>query len=571
MWQDNHDEAHLVETMVTADYKDSAQQLFNGDLRAFVSDVNHMEHPPGYAILLAGIFRAFGDSDKAIQFTQIIADCAAVLFVFLIAAELFAMPVAVLAGLLAALSPQLSYYSSLLLPDSICVVPIVAAVFVLIHAVKGERLWLFALAGILIGVSCWLRANALLLAPFAACGFPLLLPKAKCWRPASAMILGALLTIAPIPIKNAIVFHRFVPLSLGAGQKLLEGIAEHDSGSLGVPKTDLGIMQQEAATFNRPDYGQVLFGPDGIERDRQRVRRGLRIVAGRPVWYAGVMSRRAASFFRFARVPLIDASVPVSNTLTANASPTWTAEPVELLAGASKSQGANALAEDKESVRLSTDQTRYGVQFVFAPMVVTPHHDYLLRLPIKLEDGRIALKLTDNPGRVLSSFNVDLVESVPGPAQPRKHAALKFVSGNNSQVRLQIENNAPESSHSVVHFGRVELFDLGNSSQEWMGWVRRPLRWLQMPFITAVLIPISLLGIIVALWRRQFRNLVFLLIVPAYYVVFQSPLHTERRYVVAIQYFLLILVAVGLAAGARAVRRFIAGLLSQPASLRSSH
>src|ERR1051325_10755495 len=70
MWQDNHDEAHLVETMVTADYKDSAQQLFNGDLRAFVSDVNHMEHPPGYAILLAGIFRAFGDSDKAIQFTR---------------------------------------------------------------------------------------------------------------------------------------------------------------------------------------------------------------------------------------------------------------------------------------------------------------------------------------------------------------------------------------------------------------------------------------------------------------------------------------------------------------------
>jgi hypothetical protein len=46
-WQDNRLEVWRVQTFVTSDYKDSARQLASGDYRAFVSDLNHMEHPPG--------------------------------------------------------------------------------------------------------------------------------------------------------------------------------------------------------------------------------------------------------------------------------------------------------------------------------------------------------------------------------------------------------------------------------------------------------------------------------------------------------------------------------------------
>src|ERR1700681_2339361 len=45
-WQDNRREVGKVQTLVTADYQDSARQLRRGDLRAFISDLNHMEHPP---------------------------------------------------------------------------------------------------------------------------------------------------------------------------------------------------------------------------------------------------------------------------------------------------------------------------------------------------------------------------------------------------------------------------------------------------------------------------------------------------------------------------------------------
>src|SRR5713226_2160124 len=330
-WQDNRRDVWRVETFVTAEYKESAQRLLSGNLRAFLGNLDDMAHPPGYSILLAGIFKVFGESDTAIEFVQMLCDSLSAVFVFLIAGELMSAGIAVVAGILAALSPQFAYYSVLLLPDSLAVLPILGAVYFLIRAIKHPRLRPFALAGILIGLSCWLRANALLLAPILACLVPLLLPRGRRLCYSLALVFGAAILIAPITIKNAIVFHRFIPLSLGAGQKLLEGIAEYDQGRFGIPKTDLGIMRQEAAMYQQPNYALVLFGPDGVERDRWRLRRGLGVIAAHPVWYSSVMFRRAAAFFKLARVPITAAESPVSHALeVTNASPIWTNSPSEL-------------------------------------------------------------------------------------------------------------------------------------------------------------------------------------------------------------------------------------------------
>ena len=56
-WQDNRRDVWRVETFVTAGYKESAHKLLHGELPAFVSDLDDMAHPPGYSILLAGIFK----------------------------------------------------------------------------------------------------------------------------------------------------------------------------------------------------------------------------------------------------------------------------------------------------------------------------------------------------------------------------------------------------------------------------------------------------------------------------------------------------------------------------------
>jgi len=99
--------------------------------------------------------------------------------IFLIVAELLPFSAAVVAGLLSAFSPQFAWNSVLLLPDAISVLPILLAIYLIARAAKKPRLLMFMAAGALIGVSCWLRANAMLLTLFVALAVPLLISRAS--------------------------------------------------------------------------------------------------------------------------------------------------------------------------------------------------------------------------------------------------------------------------------------------------------------------------------------------------------------------------------------------------------
>jgi hypothetical protein len=211
----------------------------------------------------------------------------------------------VIAAVLAALSPQFAWNSVLLLPDTLAVVPILLAVYFLARTRDKPRLVRFVIVGALLGISCWLRANALLLTVFFAVAV-LFLHGKKHWRYALLIVAGTVLVVLPLTIRNAMVFHRFIPVSLGAGQTLLEGVADFDtSGRFGIPNTDMEIMRQEAEIYQRPDYYGTLFKPDGVERERTRLRRGAGVIASHPFWFAGVMARRAMMMTRLERTPIV--------------------------------------------------------------------------------------------------------------------------------------------------------------------------------------------------------------------------------------------------------------------------
>jgi hypothetical protein len=260
------------------------------------------------------------------------------------------------------------------------------------------------------------------------------------------------------------------------------------------------------------------------------------------------MFRRGASFFKLARVPITNAEAPVSHALdVTNTAPMWTNSPAELIAHAGfVSAAAKAmLSSDTQKLRIEGDETKYGVQILSTPIAVENHHDYLLRLPLRLEDGRVMVRVTDaKQDAVLAATDVDLNEGLSSLDQPVNNLALPFVSGNESQICVSVGNNAPVSARSVAEVGRLELFDLGPSSQGWTRYPRFLIRTVQKFFVTAAVLPCVILGVFVLLWTRSLRPLILLLLVPAYYVVFQSALHTERRYVIAIHYFTLILAAV---------------------------
>ena len=320
-------------------YKADALNLLSGRLDLFIqgpappTNAHILTHPPGFSLFLATLFKFFGDSTTVWRLVHVILDAFAVVGVFLIAWQLLPAGAAIISGALIAVSPQLAFNSLVLMPDSLSVLPLVWAVFLITYAYRKPRLSLIIAAGALIGISCWLRPTALFLSPFLALVVLLLFPRAKRRRYALALVITTFVVISPVTLRNIIVFHRPIPLSLGIGNNLCEGIADYDDQNRsGFIQKDHLVNQWEAQVYNRPDYAESLFGPDGIERDRARLRRGLDFVKRHPLWFSGVMLRRIGFMMTYERTPVISRVPAVTHSLTTTSrlTPAWSASPAEM-------------------------------------------------------------------------------------------------------------------------------------------------------------------------------------------------------------------------------------------------
>src|SRR5258708_313210 len=372
---------------------------------------------------------------------------------------------ATIAGMLAAFSGQFAWDSVVLLPDSLAVFPILLAIFCLARGTKNPRLWEFMTAGALVGVSCWLRANAMLLTFFLAVAALLLVKGERRWRYAPAVVFGTLLIVLPLTIRNAVVFHRFIPLSLGAGQTLLEGIADYDpQGKFGVPNTDIGIMKQEAEQSQRPDYYGTLFNPDGVERERARMSRGFALIRSHPLWFSGVMARRAASMLRLERSQVVSTEPPVSHSLAMeNLQPVWTQTPRELFtSGISKSTQARVSFEQLgQRLELVGDDSKYGEQLSSGTVILKKDTDYVFAVPIKMASGRMRISVINTAGKTYASAVVEALEHTAPEAQPVNLTQLPFVTTSEEQVRIRFANEASAPPNPRASIGEIRLRGLG--------------------------------------------------------------------------------------------------------------
>lgn len=599
---------------MTGEYKAHALMLVRGDLKGFLrgadppSDADVVKHPPGYPLLMAAVYALFGESDAGLQLVHVALDALAAVLVLLIARELFSFAVGVLAGSLVALSPQLAYHSIALLPDPLATPPLLLAFYLLARTRRRPRVLTALAAGALVGASCWLRSNAMLLPFFVAALAPLLFPAGRRLRTAAAVVAGALLLMVPVTVRNYLAFRSFIPLSLSAGITLVEGIGVSDPGGrLGLPSTDIGVTQWEARIYGRPDYLCGRFAPDGVERERRRVGHALRVVREHPLWFLGVMARRASDMPRLARVEVVAAEPAATRPLAPSdgARPAWSLAPEELYAKVGADAGALSLVSVEAPAAAPGAAGTTGAQpdcgghvtpmqytsalhdpsieaggralrfegsaaremFASQPLPIAPGKDYLLRLPLKIEEGSVVVELRDaRRGTLLAStpvlHPVKWAELPPG-VQPFVRVERPFVSGDAEQVRVVFRNGGRKPAAIAVEAGRVEAFDLGPSSYIWTRYPRAILRGVQRLFLTALVLPLVFAGVAALVVSRRFGALALLLVVPAYYMCVQSALWTEFRYVLPMHYFLLILAAAGLAWLAR---RAALALSSRPAA-----
>jgi len=150
------------------------------------------------------------------------------------------------------------------------------------------------MAGVVLGLGCYFRPELLLLAPLIA----LASVQWGRWqgplRGAAIPLAVAILLLVPWTVRNADVFHRFIPVRIGIGQNLWEGMGELPN-SFGAQLNDAATYQQVHAINPRLVYGTPAY-------DSFLESWAIRVIRRHPGFYAKLVGKR-----------LLDATILLNN------------------------------------------------------------------------------------------------------------------------------------------------------------------------------------------------------------------------------------------------------------------
>jgi 4-amino-4-deoxy-L-arabinose transferase-like glycosyltransferase len=267
------------------------------------------QYPPAFTACVALIYKLGGErSAYAVQNVQWSADLV-LSFVLItgIAWTAFGRHAAIAASFLFALSPLLAMYGAYPSADAPTAWFVLGGVWLLLLAAKRVSVWWAIGAGALLGVACWFRVNPLYLC--FGWAFALLVFARAPWRRrlllAATVVLATAVVIAPIVIRNYLVFPDFTPTGGTIGTNLWEGLGETELGrSHGFLFGDDKMIEHERIKMGLPpDFPIEAQWPDGIRRDRERMRESLAFISQHPIWYTGVMFRRMWGMLKVAGDP----------------------------------------------------------------------------------------------------------------------------------------------------------------------------------------------------------------------------------------------------------------------------
>jgi 4-amino-4-deoxy-L-arabinose transferase-like glycosyltransferase len=180
--------------------------------------------PPAYPILLAAVYAIGGHESPPIgRLVGAFLGTLSVGLIGLIALRLWGKRVGVLALAIAAVAPPLVILSTALVSEALFVPLVLAAVAAALEARRRRRRYRWVVgAGVLVGLAALTRTNGLiLLLPFALAVAPeRSRRRLRAWAPSGALVLAAVLTIAPWTTRNWIVLHAFIPVSDEVGYTL---------------------------------------------------------------------------------------------------------------------------------------------------------------------------------------------------------------------------------------------------------------------------------------------------------------------------------------------------------------
>lgn len=180
--------------------------------------------PPLFPFALAAVYELVGTDSASLRWTagrvlEAVLGTVVVALISLIALRVWGMPTALVAGAIAAVYPPLLLVGSSLMSEPLYIVLVLAAVLAALESRLRDRwpAWV-ALTGILLGLAALTRpAGLLLVVPLAVLVAGGSRRPQKRIAPPAALLAVALATVSPWVIRDASVFHAFVPISTEGG------------------------------------------------------------------------------------------------------------------------------------------------------------------------------------------------------------------------------------------------------------------------------------------------------------------------------------------------------------------
>ena len=296
-----------------AKFDRQARDILDGRQNLFLIDdstrTDLAQYPPAFPALVAFIYKASGErSAYAVQLVLWFADLIlSLLLIGGIAFTAFGWRAAIASSFFVGLSPLFAMYAAYPSADVPATWFVLGGNWLLLLALQRKSIRQALGAGLLLGIACWLRVNPLYLCVGWAIALLALVPAA--WRVrlklSAAVLAGTVVVIAPIVIRNYLVFPDFTPTGGTIGVNLWEGLGETELGrNNGFLFGDDKLLEHERTKMNLPPGVADLQWPDGIRRDRERVRESLAFIRQHPIWYVGVMLGRMWGMLKVAGDPV---------------------------------------------------------------------------------------------------------------------------------------------------------------------------------------------------------------------------------------------------------------------------
>jgi 4-amino-4-deoxy-L-arabinose transferase-like glycosyltransferase len=234
--------------------------------------------PPGYPMILAGIFASFGDSLGPVRVVQALADTVSCFLLFLIGRKLFSPRVGLIAAGIFALFPAQILYVSILMTETLFTTLLLLFLWL---CADDEVSWRHALiAGVVLGIGTLMRPTILLM---PLCVFTVRWlaggDMRKCARLLAVMGVMASVVLLPWLVRNYMQFGR-VTLTSNTGVNFWMGNHAGASGAYSYPEGNpLRSVDDE---FGRSDLGIAL---------------GMHFIRSNPVGEGVILAKKWAHFF----------------------------------------------------------------------------------------------------------------------------------------------------------------------------------------------------------------------------------------------------------------------------------